>query len=173
LRIVWNSAENRFEAQFDTQSWQACKDAVQTAGFHTTGPPAWVWFSIRSIALTRLRENKPPSGLTITPEALEKYKTLKAQDDANLAVKVAYKKVRKELKKEQQLNTLPKLKLYFEPSVGFECVQVEPRKSTFVLPYVPPPPTLLCHLCQTPVYEYECQEPVPLCLDCEFSENNA
>ena len=174
MRIVWNLTENRFEAQFDQGSnWLACKDAVSAAGFKTAGPPTWTWFSIRSLALTKLRENRPVSGLTITPEALEKYNSLKVQDEANLAVKAEYQKVRKALKKEQQLNercaTGPQLQA--DPELG-ECFKVEPGESRiWNKPVVPPPPTILCHICRTPVYAYELQDP-PTCLDCEFPEKS-
>jgi hypothetical protein len=160
MRIIWNSEFKQFEAQLTPgEYWTQDQQAVKTAGFRTEGPPEWKWIAFRAAVLTKLRESKPVSGLSITPEALEHYKRLLAQEDRNAEVRKALKEAKKAAEKD---------KLESGPEIDWE--HVEPGESKIWNQYVPPPaPSLLCSVCRTPIYFYESQDP-PICLDCEFEE---
>ncbi len=176
MRIIWNQIENRFEAELTPGPlWVQDKDTVSAAKFSCLGPPTWVWYTTKPSVLTFLREHRPEFGIVITPEALENYNRLKAQDDANAAVKAQLATARKALKKEQKYQA--KIAVPGETEVehaAFTYLKIEPGESRiWADKYVrPTPPSLLCHVCQTPVYWHECQNP-PTCLDCEFPENSA
>jgi hypothetical protein len=160
MRITWNPDFKQFEAQLSAgEHWSGDQQAVKAAGFRTEGPPCWRWIAFRAAVLTKLRESKPASGIVITPEALEHYKRLLAQEDRNAEVRKALKEARKAAEKDKQ-----------ESGPEIDWDHVEPGESKIRIQYVPPPPpSLLCSVCQTPVYYYESQDP-PICLDCEFEE---
>jgi hypothetical protein len=175
MRITWNSQESRFEAELTSgPMWASDKDCLSAAKFSCSGPPIWTWFCTRSTALVALRENRPQSGLTITPEALERYTALKALEAANTEVKAQLDLAKKALRKEQkyQEQIAPPAEHEMEHGQDFDYNKVSDNKPVwFVPPVIPPPPTILCHVCRTPVYFYERQEPSPVCLDCEFPED--
>ena len=163
MKIIWNAVFRQFEAVL-TQgpNWSNDQQSVKSAGFKTEGPPNWVWLTQRALPLTTLRDSKPLSGLTITSDALENYKRLKAQEDLNAAVKAQFKAARKDLKKDET-----SLKGFEMSPEGFLSLIVEPVEFKIWKLIPPPSPLLLCRVCQSPVYFYESQNP-PICLDCEF-----
>ena len=100
MRIIWNPDFKQFEAQLDAGSnWATEQQAVKAAGFKTEGPPDWKWVTFRAGNLIKLKVANPSLNLTITPEALEHFKTLKTAEDANAAVRAALKAHRKEVGK--------------------------------------------------------------------------
>jgi hypothetical protein len=164
MRIIWNPAFKQFEAQLTPGAqWSDDQQAVKAAKFLTEGPPEWRWVAFRTKCLDALRKNKPQSGLTITPEALEHYKILKIAEDKNAAVKAALKAHRKEIGKIEDLGSGFK---YAMGPEGFLIAEIELGvPSGWKFPPTQPPNR--CSVCQTAVYSFECQEPL-LCLDCEF-----
>ena len=160
MRIIWDSEFKQFEAQLSNgESWAQDQQAVKAAGFRTEGPPCWRWIAFRAAVLEKLKSANPASVITITPDALANFNRLKAVEDANAAVRKALKEAKKAAEKNRQESG---------PEIDWE--HVEPGESKIWNQYVPPPPpSLLCSVCHTPVYYYESQDP-PLCLDCEFEE---
>lgn len=173
MRITWNNQESRFEAELTPgQMWAGDKDSVSLAKFSCSGPPGWTWFCYKSISLSVLRQNRPLSGLTITPEALERYTAMKALEAANTAVKAQLETAKKALRKEQKYQDEIAAPAEHEIEHGrdFDYNKTALSKPVwFVPPVIPPPPTMLCHVCHTPVYFYESQNPA-ICLWCEFPE---
>jgi hypothetical protein len=122
--------------------------------------------------LSALRENRPLSGLTITPEALERYTVIKASETANIAVKAQLETAKKALRKERkyQAETAAPAEHEMEHGRDFDYNKVSSSKPVwFVPPVIPSPPLTLCQVCHAPVYFYESQEP-PTCLWCEFPQ---
>lgn len=173
MRITWNSTEQRFEAELTPgPTWTQDKESLTSNGFKCIGPPLWIWFCLKPAILSKLRENRPISGLSITPEALQQYNRLKAQEDANATVKASLDAARKAQKKErkyqQRCEQLTEDETVHGPD--FDYIRVEPGESRiWSMPVISAPPTTLCHVCQTSVYFHECQDP-PICLECEFPE---
>ena len=163
MKITWNQEFRQFEALLSAgEYWTSDQQAVKEAGFKTEGPPEWKWLTFRAAVLTKLKSAKPVSGITITPDALTNYQRLKTLEDANAAVKSAFKAARKDMKKDET-----SLKGFEMSPEGFLSLIVEPAEFK-IWKFVPPPsPPLLCCVCQSPVYFYELQDP-PTCLDCEF-----
>jgi hypothetical protein len=157
MKIKWSQEFRQFEAEFSPgPNWALDQQALKEAGFKTSGPPDWVWATGKAGPLTTLRALKPVLGLTITSEALQNYNRLKEQEDRNAEVRKALKEAKKLAKRE------------FDPKINWDDIKPEP---IFYVRYTPPPPpSTLCSVCRTPVYYYECQDPIPLCLDCEFEE---
>src|SRR5580692_4600744 len=81
MRIVWNPKDFCFELEFDKANFHDDLDKAKSAGFKTTGPPHWIWYSNGIKALKILRENKPASGLTITDEARGEFDRLSLEWD--------------------------------------------------------------------------------------------
>ncbi len=169
MNIVWDKLAREFVAEFD--DFKMDLEAAKEAGFRTNGPPEWRWYAPAPgiKALNRLREKRPASGLTISPEALEIYKPLAEAEAKNDAIKKqvaeAKKKLKKTLKESAKCDWLP---------IGKEYLDVEdlPPRPPFVSKYVPlPPPDLKCRECGQRVYFYEQQDP-PLCLYCEKELEN-
>jgi hypothetical protein len=169
MKIIWNSIEKRFEAEFAQGIfWASDKDSAQSAGLKCIGPPAWVWWCAKTTPLTELKENRPSSGLTITKQALEMYLSIKAVEDKNAEVKAQLLSAKKALKKQKTIETASESEIYDE---SFSYGRVKPEdRDIWINPYIPPAtPTTLCSVCSTPVYFYELQDP-PTCLDCEFPQ---
>src|SRR5271165_5837314 len=92
-------ANSRFEAEF-SQDFQGDLAAVKSAGFKydsSTGYP--VWHTIKMPVLLKLRENRPASGITINPDALEIFKLWKEAHEKNEVIKAEVRKLDKERKK--------------------------------------------------------------------------
>ena len=172
MNIRWDTTESVFVAEF-SQDFNGDLEAVKMAGFRTFGPPAWVWYapSLGIKALNRLRENRPASGLTITPEALEVYKPLALIEEQNAATRKQLAEVKKKVKKERKESEIK-----IVPDAAFaglnegkwwigtedlppwseiasettpEAIQEGPR----------------CVVCRQLVYSYEYPE-IPMCLWC-------
>lgn len=169
MNISWHPVERVFIAEFD--DFHGDLEAAKAAGFKPLGvPPPWIWHAPAPgiKALNRLRENRPASGLTISPDALEIYKPLAETEAKNAAVKAQLAEQKKELKKKLQKEQKESSKCDWLP-VGKEYLDVEdlppmPPSERAYIP--PPPPDLKCRECNQPVYFYEQQNP-PLCLFCE------
>lgn len=165
MRLIWNPKEFCFEAEF--QDFQNDLDAVKAAGFKTTGPPDWKWFTFKIAVLEKLRKHRPLSGLTILEDALEHYKRLRKEEDVRAALLA-------ELKQKKKHKPPEKLGDYAVPEgqeFGYNCVEdIEP---TVRIGYIPPVwagPN--CHICNGRVDFYELQSP-PTCLYCEKQLDNS
>ena len=172
MNIRYNEAMRRFEAEF-TSDFAGDLATVKGAGFKTDGPPVWIWWTAKIPVLDKLRANKPVSGLTITDAAFEVYKVLAEREQKNAEAKAAFQKVDKEAKKERKKKEQEEAttKLFNIPEgqiwIGPEDL---PPKPPFVseLSTPKPPGGPWCYLCGAPVYFYETQEPLPVCLWCEM-----
>lgn len=185
MNIRWNATERRFEAEFSSD-FQGDLAAVKTAKFRTTGPPDWLWCAEKIPAIIKLRENRPASGLTITPEALEIYTQMAALYEANEAVKKqladarkAQKKIQKDLDSaddraarllshaEGVLSPESQAFIAWHEAWGAGTLPPKPV-STWVCPIViiRVDTGVRCMDCGDQVEFYECQDP-PLCLWCE------
>lgn len=104
MNIVWNSVERVFVAEFSSD-FAGDLDAIKAAGFKPLGvPPPWIWHapSPGIKALNRLREKRPASGLTISPEALAVYTPLNELEVKNQEVRTQLAIAKKAQKKEQK-----------------------------------------------------------------------
>lgn len=169
MNLKWNPDFRQFEVEFHNFADE--QPRVKTAGFKTNGPPEWLWYSIKSEPLTKLRENRPTI-LNINADARTEYLRLKEVEDRNAATKAALKDHTKELKKKLKLDKQDATKPgeYLDPEVGFVCLKVLDKlkienPDKFVRPK---PPTIVCFICGTPVYFYEYGEGQhPSCLWCQ------
>lgn len=167
MNIRWSPERRQFEAEFSSD-FQGDLEAVKEAGWRTTGAPAWLWYApppgIK--ALNRLREKKPASGLTITPEALEVYRPLAEQEAKNAEIRKAAAELakanKKQKKKEEQeaiaSEIMPDDKIYITAA---DLPPMPPSENRYISP---PPPKELCQFCGQPLYFYESKD---LCLFCE------
>ena len=169
MRIVWQN--DRFEAILTPGAeWQADMASAKAAGFKTEGPPAWVWASYKALPLVSLKENRPPSGLTISREALEKFQAMLPEEEKNAALLATLKETKKKLKKvwdaREQEAELPEYwkkgefgKEDLPPEIIAQCNQKTEFKR-------PDPPKERCIECGDPVYPFEMSD-IPRCLWCE------
>jgi hypothetical protein len=171
VNLRWNPI-GRFEAEFSSD-FQGDLDAVKLAKFKTDGPPGWVWHTNKIDVINRLRKNKPQSGLSIYPQALQVYEQLKTQHDKNIEVKKQFKKAQLALKNSQEAAEGVQIlqgKMFITKD---DLPPMPPRVSDYVSP---PPPDLKCLDCQDPVYWWEYPE-IPRCLWCQIQlekvENSA
>jgi hypothetical protein len=165
VNLHWNAELRRFEAEFE--DFQGDLDAVRAAGFKTDGPPDWVWYSQRAGPLTKLRENRPASGLTITAEARAEYIPLAQVEAKNAETKAQFAEHKKTLKKKLEVEE-QETKAFVIPKKGYIDATDLPVMTPIERPYVsPPPPKEKCFICGSPVYFYEKQDP-PTCLWCEI-----
>jgi hypothetical protein len=169
VNIRYNLVERRFEVDFSTD-FAGDLGAVKNAKWHTTGPPDWVWYAPGIKALNRLREKRPASGLTITPEALAIYTPLAAQEAKNDAIRKQLAEARKKAKKEQKQDDANESKCLGDdfPLDG-NWEKSDPPPQQYVCSYkgvISSPPDLKCIYCKQPVYWYE-QESPPVCFWCE------
>jgi len=178
MNIRWDTTESVFVAEFSSD-FAGDLDAVKTAGFRTFGPPAWIWYapSPGIKALNRLREKRPASGLTITPEALEVYKPLAFAEEQNAIVRKQLTEAKKQLRKRRIESEREEI-----TSTAFTGLTEE--KWWIGAEDLPPWSPIAakaaseaiwegprCILCTQPIYQYELQSP-PMCLWCEkISEN--
>ena len=174
MNIRHNSGS--FEAEFTTD-FHGDLAAVKAAGFRTTGPPSWTWWTTKLAVLNKLRENKPASGLTIAEDAYQAYLRLSEIEAKNAEVRAKFApikaeqdKVKKERKKKEVHDqTYIAVTIPSKPGSDFDYIGAED------LPPLPPfesknpiPPHLgpWCCVCSAPVYPYELLNP-PTCLFCE------
>lgn len=168
MNIRWNITEKRFEAEF--VDFQGDLATVKAAGFKTSGPPEWLWFTTNVVVLNKLRKNRPASDLEIYPEALAIYNTLNEQFEQT-------KKIKKELARQRLLARQQKISQP-EPVldetgeidwsktkwwIGKEDLPAPPEFKFSVA--ITPPPDLKCRDCGSPVYDFEYPE-IPQCLWC-------
>jgi hypothetical protein len=155
----------RFEAEFSDFGGDLA--AVKACGFKTDGPPMWVWYTQKVTVINKLRENRPASGLTITPDAKAHYTTMAVSEEANAKVKAQAAQIRKEQQKVlKEAEEKSELIIPEKGYIGAEDLPLMPLSEKHYVP--PPPPETLCIVCQTPVYFYELQNP-PTCLWCEIN----
>lgn len=170
MNLRYNRSLGRFEAEF--QDFQGDLAAVKAAGFKPdTSSGAWVWHAAKIPVIEKLRANKPPSGLTITPEGLLVYNELKENFDRNALIKAEAAKIekaRKKAAKEKQKEEVASETFNFPEGKIFIDKEDLPYKEPFVPNFVrPEPPALRCITCQVPVYvEFELSDP-PICIWCE------
>jgi hypothetical protein len=167
MNLIWDSLAREFVAEF-SPDFHGDLEAVKAAGFHTNGPPSWRWYAPAPgvKALNRLRQNKPASGLTISPEALAIYQPLAEAEAQNEAVRKSLaehkKAAKKTAKKERQAsasNWLPAGKEY----LGAEDL---PPLSAFEFPCLAKTqPIGTCQICRDPIYGWP--DFVGICLYCE------
>lgn len=134
MNLRWNNTDSRFEAEFSAD-FQGDLNATKNAGFKTTGPPGWVWYSIKAEPLNKLRENRPASGLTITPDAKQQFAALRVVELNNAKVKAELAEHTKALKK----------KLKVESDQVTLAIHIPPKgyiDATDLPLYVPPASTL-------------------------------
>ena len=157
MRLKWNSREKCFEAEF--QDFQADLAAVKSAGFKTTGPPGWTWYTPKVAVLDKLRKNRPASGLTILEDALVEYQRLKRAEEEKKALLAELKE--KRVVKKESCTPIPEGQIF-----GYN--EVEDCKPVIRVGYVAPiwdgP---VCRFCGAPVYFYELLDP-PTCIYCEI-----
>jgi hypothetical protein len=170
VRIIWQN--DRFEAQLSPgEHWQPDMEACKAAGFKTDGPPTWTWAAVKAAPLVKLRENRPPSGLSVTPEAFSKFQAMSQEEEKNaallLTLKDAKKKIRKVQEIEQRESALPDY--WKKGEFGREDLppEVIARSKSLLDWKRPKPPKETCINCDGPVYFYEQQDP-PMCLWCEM-----
>jgi len=177
MNLRWNGTFRRFEAEFSSD-FQGDLAAVKAAGFKTDGAPTWTWYTFKAGSLTKLRspEVRPPSGLTISPEAREQYTSLSAMEEKNAEIKAQLAEQNKALKKKikidkQEACSVATSVSYYD--VENECWVDPPLKPPVGPPFVQPRPegnpnedAPKCCICGTPVYFYEKLNP-PTCLWCE------
>src|ERR1700751_4589249 len=126
MNLRWNTDFRRFGGEVNDFASEHPK--MKADGFRTNGPPAWVWYSLKSEPLTKLRNDKP-AVLTISPEARFEYTRLKEVEDRNAAVKAQLKEHAKALKKKLKGDKQDAMRPgeYLDESVGFVCLKIEPK----------------------------------------------
>jgi hypothetical protein len=168
VNLKWSGTYCRFEAEFSAD-FRGDLAAVKLAGFKTEGAPEWIWYTYKAGSLTKLRENRPASGLTISPEAREQYTSLSTVEQKNAELKAQLaahnKALKKKLKIEEQEG-----RAFVIPEKGYiDASDLPPMPYRGEIAYVPPPPpSTKCIVCSCPVYFYELQNP-PTCLWCEVT----
>jgi hypothetical protein len=166
MNLNWNAARQYFEAEFSSD-FQGDLAAVKAVGFKTSGPPSWVWYSIKAEPLNKLRENRPASGLTITAEAKAQFAALHALEVSNAKVKAELAEHTKALKKKLKAEEEQVTHAVHIPPKGYIGTSDLPPLLSVCKQFIPPDkPTTLCIICADPIYFYEKQDP-PTCLWCE------
>lgn len=170
MHLKWNQFERRFEAELGSGGFKADLEAVKEAGFKTSGAPDWVWFSLKAMPLKWLRENRPPV-LTIDASARAEYERLLPVEENNAKLKaelqVHKKALKKTLDREKRQSDLVTLVIPEKGYIGPEDLPPIPPSEKVYIP--PPPPSVLCFVCKSPVYPYEYAEGTmnPACLWCQ------
>jgi hypothetical protein len=164
MNLRWSGTFRRFEAEFSTD-FHGDLAAVKAAGFKTDGAPEWIWYSYKAAPLVKLRESRPASGLTITPEAREQFTALAAVEAKNAEMKAQLaahnKTLKKKLKLEKEEGNAIKIpeKGYIDAS---DLPPMPPRENVKVAPWTGP----TCVICKAPLLPFELQDP-KVCLWCE------
>lgn len=171
MNLRWNGSYRRFEAEFSAD-FNGDLAAIKAAGFKTDGPPEWVWYSYKAEPLTKLRENRPASGLTITPEARGQFTPMVAMEANNAKLKAELAAHNKTLKKklktadqDTKASAGPKMKMCEE---GYLCISVEdlPPKPPYQNTKAPPWTGPRCTICDFPLLPFELHDP-NVCMWCE------
>lgn len=171
MNLRWDATFRRFVAEFSSD-FAGDLAAVKAAGFKPdTSSGSWVWWTGKAAPLTKLRENRPASGLTITPEAREQYTPLAAMEAKNAEIKAEAAKANKELKKTLGL-VEPKQTLVI-PDKGYIDASDLPPFPPLEHAYVRPPEdpnAPRCAICKglLEMFLYGDEEPRPVaCLWCQ------
>lgn len=165
MNLRWSGTFRRFEAEFSTD-FHGDLAAVKAAGFKTDGAPEWIWYSYKAAPLVKLRENRPASGLTITPEAKEQFTPMAQMEEKNAEVKKQLAEHNKALKKklkieEQECNaTVIPAKGYIDAS---DLPPMPPRTEAFIPPVWDGP---RCAICKSQLLPFELHNP-NICMWCE------
>lgn len=178
MRIIWAEDCRCFEAVLTPGAlWKSDLEAAKATGFRTHGAPDWRWQAPSVRAVMRLRENKPESGLTISPEALAKYTPQAEQEAKNEEIKRQLAEGRKALKKEtKQTKTKPKEDTIVgrkAPDKGYLDSSDFPPYVSVAKPFIPLDNTYeykLCSNCgdEVETFLYSPTEPEPsFCMWCE------
>lgn len=185
MQISWNSQHFVFELTFDKDNFKNCLDCAKAAKFKTTGAPQWIWYTDKVKNVKLLRENKPTSGLTITPDARAQFELQCVEDDKKEAVMKYARDVkarlagkptederaakRKEREAARAAKGLGPVVRKVKQAKGGAHVKVDIQYDALKhVPFVlPQPPQIQCIYCQAPVYFYEKLEPLPVCIWCE------
>lgn len=169
MNIRWDTAERVFVAEF-SQDFAGDLEAAKMAGFRPLGvPPPWIWHapSPGVKALNRLRQNRPKSGLTISPEALVVYQPLAELEAKNEAVRAQLAEIKKQRKKSEKeaAKSQPQIP---EGKAYIEAADLPPTP-LYVPSYTitPVPTSGICEGCGDPTYFYELDN---LCLYCEVKK---
>jgi hypothetical protein len=170
VNLRWDATFRRFIAEFSSD-FQGDLAAVKAAGFKPdTSSGSWVWWTGKAAPLTKLRENRPASGLTITSEAKEQYAPLAAMEAKNTELKAEIAKANKELKKKLKQSADSSM-----PEKGYIDASDLPPLPPLENPYVRPPQdpnAPRCIVCKglLELFLYGDDEPHPLaCLWCQKS----
>jgi hypothetical protein len=165
VRILWDNSEKRFQAELTQgDSWRDDMEYVKGAGFRTTGPPHWIWYTGKIEVLNKLRKHRPKSGLMITEQALEQFNLLKKKFDEKAELKKTFSKATKAAKKASKDPEISGMVELCIPDKGYlDASDFPVLLSTRA--YIPPPgPKETCLICEDPLYQYERHL---ICLFCE------
>ena len=176
MNIRYNSGN--FEAEFSTD-FQGDLAAVKAAGFRTSGPPQWIWYTNKLSVLNKLRENKPASGLSITEDAYSSYLQLSEIEAKNAEVRAKFAPIKaeqdkaKKERKKKEIKEQNYVTVVIPPKPGqdFDYIGAEdlPSRPPYKHKFTPDVHTgPFCMSCSDPVYFYELQNP-PVCLWCEVN----
>ncbi len=168
-----------FIAEFSTD-FNGDLNAVKAAGFRTTGPPSWLWWTLKLPVLDKLRADKPASGLTISEPAYAEYLRLTEFERVNAAARAQFapiaekQKAAKKERKKKEIKEQNSSILIIPPKPGsdFDYIGAEdlPPMPPFEHKHAPQPHAgPWCHVCTAPVYPYELLNP-PTCIWCEKRE---
>jgi hypothetical protein len=153
MRIIWDDQDNRFLAELTPgEQWREDMEAAKAAGFRTTGPPAWQWYAGTVETLENIRKNPPKSGLTITEQALEKYKPLLEKFKQKQELRKQFKQAQKTAKKQSKDPGVSGLTELVIPEKGYIDASDLPP---YVSKWVPPVfqiPDIFCIVCEAPLY---------------------
>ena len=166
MNLKWNASLSRFEAEFS--DFHGDLAAVKAAGFKTDGRPDWIWYTYKAEPLNKLRETRPVSGLTITPDAKQQFAVLYAVEERNAKTKAELAEHTKALKKKIKEETHEGTTLVIVPAKGYIEASDLPPFTPICTQFNPPnKPSTVCIICGDPVWFYERQNP-PVCLWCEI-----
>jgi len=158
-------ANSRFEAEF-SPDFQGDLAAVKGAGFKydsSSGYP--VWHTIKVPVLLKLRANRPASGITINPDALEIFKLWLEAHEKNAEIKKAALELKKKQKKEKMERAKEDTATEVFGDKEFITREDLAPQPPLTKPYIPhPPPPERCIICEEPLYFYELPD---ICIWCE------
>ncbi len=156
-------ANSRFEAEL-SPDLNGDMYALSQAGFKRD---QGIWHTIKVPVLEKLRQNRPASGITIDPDALEIFKLWQEAAVKNAEVKAAARKLEKERKKarEQEAKEETTHEVFGDKEF-ITAADLSPQPPQ-VKPYIPPPlPEARCFVCDSPLYFYELPD---ICIWCSKS----
>jgi hypothetical protein len=169
VRIIWNTETKAFQAVLTAgEQWQSDLEAVKLAGFKTTGPPAWQWYTTKPSVLNKLRDNKPKSGLTLTEVALEQYKPLNEKEQQVLALKKQFQKEKKAAEKQSLDSSISGMVEVVIPDKGYIDASDLPASGWKHKFDITPMHSIdKCIICEDPLAFYE----QTICLWCGKEQN--